>query len=113
MKKISFAILTAALALLSGCNKEHSTISSAEDLFIESETDVRFIKLGGMASATTRASIESFDEMSDPMGVFCLAARKTDIKSAMDFGVYSYYLTTTDPRKGRKFKRIRINKKRR
>ena len=32
---------------------------------------------------------------------------KTDIKSAMDFGIYSYYLTTTDPRKGKKFKRIR------
>ncbi len=31
---------------------------------------------------------------------------KTDIKSAMDFGIYSYYLTTTDPRKGKKFKRI-------
>lgn len=82
MNKISFAILTAALVLLSGCNKENSAINSAEDLFIESETDIRFIKLGGMASATTRASIESFDEMIDPMGVFCLAARKTDIKSA-------------------------------
>ena len=32
---------------------------------------------------------------------------KSDIKSAMDFGIYSYYLTTTDPRKGKKFKRIR------
>lgn len=32
---------------------------------------------------------------------------KTDIKSSMDFGIYSYYLTSTDPRKGKKFKRIR------
>lgn len=32
---------------------------------------------------------------------------KTDIKSAMDFGLYSYYLTKTDPRKGKKFKRIK------
>ena len=32
---------------------------------------------------------------------------KTDIKSAMDFGLFSYYLTKTDPRKGKKFKRIK------
>ncbi len=32
---------------------------------------------------------------------------KTDIKGAMDYGLYSYYLTTTDPRKGRRFKVIR------
>ncbi len=32
---------------------------------------------------------------------------KTDIKGAMDYGLYSYYLTTTDPRKGRRFKIIR------
>lgn len=32
---------------------------------------------------------------------------KSDIKGAMDFGLYSYYLTTTDPRKSKKFQKIK------
>ena len=31
---------------------------------------------------------------------------KSDIKGAMDFGLYSYYLTTTDRRRGKRFKII-------
>lgn len=83
MKRISFAALTTALVLLSGCNKENDNLGSNENLFIESETDVRFIKLGGKVATTvsTRASVESLDEVGQ-MGVFCLAARKTDVKNA-------------------------------
>ena len=32
---------------------------------------------------------------------------KSDIKGAMDFGLYSYYLTTTDSRKSKKFQKIK------
>lgn len=32
---------------------------------------------------------------------------KSDIKSAMDFGLYSYYLTTKDPRRSKRFKVIK------
>lgn len=82
MRKISIVTLAAAL-LLSGCNKENLEFNDVENLFIESEGDVRFIKLGGRtdAAVTTRASVESLDEIGQ-VGIFCLAARKTDVKNA-------------------------------
>lgn len=82
MKKISIVSLVVAL-LLSGCNKENIDLSKTENLFIESEDDIRYIKLGGQAETfvSTRATIESLDEMGQ-MGIFCLAARKTDVKNA-------------------------------
>lgn len=87
MKKISIVTLMAALVLLSGCNKEYSFDNSV-DLNVNNSTEMP-IKLGantGSTSAMTRASIESLDEMlgtTDRLGVFCLAGRKTDVKSAL------------------------------
>ena len=86
MKRIYIATLATALVLLSGCNKENSFDNSV-DLDVNNSTEMP-IKLGantGSTSATTRASIESLDEMlgtNDRLGVFCLAGRKTDVKSA-------------------------------
>ncbi len=83
MKRISIVTLATAVVLLAGCNKENSELVNIESLFIESENDVRYIKLGGQTAAevTTRASVESLDEIGQ-MGIFCLAARKTDVKNA-------------------------------
>ena len=86
MKRISIVTLMAALVLLSGCNKDNE-FNNSVDIDINNSNEVP-IKLGtytGATSATTRASIESLDEMvgtSDRVGVFCLAGRKTDVKSA-------------------------------
>lgn len=86
MKRISIVTLMAALVLLSGCNKDNE-FNNSVDIDINNSSEVP-IKLGtytGATSATTRASIESLDEMvgtSDRVGVFCLAGRKTDVKSA-------------------------------
>ena len=87
MKRISIVTLMAALVLLSGCNKDNE-FNNSVDIDINNSSEVP-IKLGtytGSTSATTRASIESLDEMvgndEHRVGVFCLAARKTDIKSA-------------------------------
>lgn len=82
MKRISFVALATALVLLSGCNKENN---DSIDIDIEDTSDMRLIKLGGGTNAAfvgSRASIESLDEMDGQMGIFCLAGRKTDIKSA-------------------------------
>lgn len=84
MKKISFVALTAAFVLLSGCNKDN-TIDNSVDIELDNTTDMQLIKLGGgtvATSAKTRASVELLKEMSGTMGVFCLAARKTDVKNA-------------------------------
>ena len=85
MKRISIVTLMAALVLLSGCNKDNEF---SVDIDINNSSEVP-IKLGtyiGSTSATTRASINSLDEMVDRddyrVGVFCLAARRTDVKSA-------------------------------
>lgn len=81
MRRISIVTLAAALVLLSGCNKEHTSI----DIDVENSSDMQLIKLGGstgVVSATTRASIDSLAEMTGHMGVFCLAARSTDVKNA-------------------------------
>lgn len=82
MKRISIVTLAAALVLLSGCNKD---INNSVDIDLDNANDMLQIKLGGTSgatSATTRASIESLDEMTGSMGVFCLAGRKTNVKSA-------------------------------
>ena len=82
MKRISIVTLAAALVLLSGCNKEHTT---SVDIDLDNGSDMQLIKLGGstgVTSAVTRASIESLAEMTGQMGIFCLAARETDAKSA-------------------------------
>ena len=86
MKRISIVTLMAALVLLSGCNKDNE-FNNSVDIDINNSSEVP-IKLGtyGATSATTRASIESLDEMvgndEHRVGVFCLAARRTDVKSA-------------------------------
>lgn len=84
MRRISIAILASALVLLSGCKKEDN---NSIDIDIENTSDMQLIKLGGgtdAASVRSRASIESLDEMDGQMGIFCLAGRKTDIKSAVN-----------------------------
>ena len=84
MTKISIATLATALVLLSGCNKDN-TIDNSIDIELDNTIDMQLIKLGGSTvttSAKTRASVESLDEMGGTMGVFCLAARKTDVKNA-------------------------------
>jgi hypothetical protein len=83
MKRISIVTLMAALVLLSGCNKDNEF---SVDIDINDSSEVP-IKLGTHTGApsVTRASIESLDEMigtDDRLGVFCLAGRKTDVKSA-------------------------------
>lgn len=85
MKKISIVTLATTL-LLSGCNKDNE-LTNAVDIDIDNTTDMQLIKLGGSTGAPSvksRAAIESLDEMgsNDRMGMFCLAARKTDVKSA-------------------------------
>ena len=86
MKRISIVTLMAVLVLLPGCNKDNE-LNNSVDIDINNSTEVP-IKLGtytGATSAMTRASIESLDEMvgtADRVGVFCLAGRKTDVKSA-------------------------------
>ena len=82
MKSISIVTLATALVLLSGCNKENN---NSIDIDVDNTTDMQLIRLGGSSvasSAMTRASVESLDEMEETMGVFCLAARKTDVKNA-------------------------------
>ena len=82
MKRISIVTLAAALVLLSGCNKEHTT---SVDIDLDNGSDMQLIKLGGstgLVSATTRASVDSLAEMTGHMGIFCLAARSTDVKNA-------------------------------
>ena len=86
MKKISIATLAIALVLLSGCNKDNE-LSNSIDIELGNTTEMQLIKLGGSTGASsvkTRAAIESLDEMraDDRMGIFCLAGRKTDVKSA-------------------------------
>ena len=85
MKRISIVTLMAALVLLSGCNKDNEF---SVDIDINNSSEVP-IKLGTHTGApsVTRASIESLDEMigtDDRLGVFCLAGRKTDVKSAQN-----------------------------
>lgn len=84
MKRISIVILATALVLLSGCNNE---LDNSVDIDLDNTTDMQLIKLGGSTGAPSvmsRAAIESLDEMgvNDRMGIFCLAGRKTDVKSA-------------------------------
>lgn len=89
MKRIYIATLATALVLLSGCNKDNNDLT---DIELDNTTDLQFIKLGGStgaASAMTRASIESLDELTGQMGIFCLAGRKTDVKSAQGADVPS------------------------
>ena len=85
MKRISIVTLMAALVLLSGCNKDNEF---SVDINLNDSSEVP-IKLGTHTGApsVTRASIESLDEMigtADRLGVFCLAGRKTDVKSAQN-----------------------------
>lgn len=86
MKRISIVILMVALVLLSGCNKDNEFNNSVDiDINNSSEVPIKLGSYTGATSATTRASIESLDEMvgtTDRVGVFCLAGRKTDVKSA-------------------------------
>ncbi len=86
MKRISIVTLATALVLLSGCNKDNE-LNNSVDIDFDNTTDMQLIKLGGSTGAPSvksRASIESLDEMdvNDRMGIFCLAGRKTDVKSA-------------------------------
>lgn len=88
MKKISIATMATALVLLSGCNKDNEFNNSIDiDINNSSEVPIKLGTYNGATSAMTRASIESLDEMvgsTDRVGVFCLAGRKTDVKSAQD-----------------------------
>lgn len=84
MKRISIVTLMTALVLLSGCNKDNE-FSVDIDLNNSSEVPIKLGTYNGTTSAMTRASIESLDEMvgtNDRVGVFCLAARRTDVKSS-------------------------------
>lgn len=86
MKRISIVTLMAALVLLSGCNKDNE-FSVDIDINNSSEVPIKLGTYDGTTSAMTRASIESLDEMvdtGDRLGVFCLAGRKTDVKSAQN-----------------------------
>ena len=84
MRRFSIVTLATALVLLSGCNKENDN-SVDVDIDVENASDVRLIRLGGGVNASpvrSRASIESLEDMDGQMGIFCLAGRKTDVKSA-------------------------------
>ena len=86
MKRISIATLTAALVLLSGCNKDRNTI----EVPIAPQEDFVRIELGGSNSLnnTTRASLENLDDINRDstgrIGIFCLAGRKTHISGSSE-----------------------------
>ena len=87
MKRIYIATLATALVLLSGCNKDNE-LNNSVDIELDNKGEMQLIKLGGSTGAPSvksRAAIESLDEMgvNDRMGIFCLAGRKTDVKSAL------------------------------
>lgn len=101
MKRISIVTLATALVLLSGCNKDNE-LNNSVDIELDNKGEMQQIKLGGSTGAPSvksRAAIESLDEMGadDRMGIFCLAGRKTDVKSAQNAAEPNWKNALKDP----------------